>query len=770
MFLSTKIERKNNNLLIIFKKNVGASPFCYIFASMFIMVKRLNYLNGLLLLLLLQMAGMAVGRANEVVPVFQSKPSVADSILNHMFQSASVYSTQVKSYEAELYLKGVMRIHKRNSIIKYVPSMFRFEKGVNNYLHESISNLHYTAPNIYDRKIRAVSTTFPGGNSRFFDVLDYLKFNIYSPSVMDDKILSPLNPASSKHYRYVLDSVSYNKGEPYYKIQVIPRFSSTQLIEGYFWISTADWHISYMMFQGKYDVVTFRLDVQMGDTQQTKYLPHLMHLNVFFSFMNNKMEMNYTGWMKYGAVSFRTDDEMMLRNVVKKKRYKQYKYNLSNSYTLTCDTTQMLQNLDAFNRIRPIPLSAWEDSLYVAFDKRRQERADTLQAENETKKNKTSVFWGQVGDVLVRSYNIDMSKVGNVKCSPLINPLLIGYSHRKGISYRQVFKYNKIFHDGRTLRLAPQVGYNFTKKELYAKIDAQYVYNPRRHGSFEVYAGNGNRIYSSVVLDQLNAMPDSSFSFDGLELDYFKDVYLNVSHNIEIVNGLNLWTGISMHWRYTKSTPEVEARVRSRYNSFAPRVRLTWTPGLYYYMNGNRKIDVGSRFPTFVLDYERGIPVMEHSGTYARLEVSAEQKIRVRNIHTIAYHVGAGCFSNSKDMYFVDYVDFADRNLPQGWSDDIGGTFQMLDGRWYNASRHYVRGNVTYETPFLLLYPVTRLLSFVQKERVYAGVLFMPHLNPYLEIGYGLGTHLFDFGVFVGNEQGKFTSVGCKFTFELFNK
>jgi putative nucleotidyltransferase with HDIG domain len=25
-------------------------------------------------------------------------------------------------------------------------------------------------------------------------------------------------------------------------------------------------------------------------------------------------------------------------------------------------------------------------------------------------------------------------------------------------------------------------------------------------------------------------------------------------------------------------------------------------------------------------------------------------------------------------------------NLPQGWNDDIGGTFQMLDGRWYNAS------------------------------------------------------------------------------------
>ncbi len=54
-------------------------------------------------------------------------------------------------------------------------------------------------------------------------------------------------------------------------------------------------------------------------------------------------------------------------------------------------------------------------------------------------------------------------------------------------------------------------------------------------GSIEIHGGNGNRIYSSVVLDQLEQIPDSAFTFDGLELDYFKDVYVDVSHNIEPV-------------------------------------------------------------------------------------------------------------------------------------------------------------------------------------------------------------------------------------------
>lgn len=706
----------------------------------------------------------AVGGGNQAL-ASSYKPYVADTILTRIFRSASVYAEEVGEYKADLYLKGRLQIHKQNKIIKYVPSMFRFEKGINDYIHESISGLRYTAPNIYDRKIRAVSTTFTGGNSRFFDILEFMKFNIYAPSLMEDKLLSPLNEQSSVHYYYLLDSVDYWKAGEVYKIRVIPRYRSTQLLEGFFWISTKDWTIRYLDFRGKYDLIRFHIAMRMGEAEDTKYLPQLINLDIIFKFLRNNLEMNYTGWLKYDEVIFKKKEEMDL--LLRKSR----KYNLSNSYTLTCDTTQLVQDRDSFARIRPLPLTDWEDSLYRAFDERRwKERGDTL-PKVETKFKKNLVYMGQLGDALISSYNVDISKVGNITCSPLINPLLVSYSHRNGISYSQEFKYNKLFHDGRLLHIVPQIGYNFTKKELYAKMDAEYVYNPEKHGSIMINVGNGNRIYSSIVLDQLKQTPDSIFSFDGLELDCFKDVYLNLSHNIEILNGLTVWTGIAMHWRYAvNGTPEVAERVRLRYNSFAPRLRVEWTPGMYYYMNGHRKINIGSRYPTFLIDYERGIKVMKNFGEYERFEFSAEQKIRVRDLHTIAYHIGGGFFTNQEDMYFVDYVNFANRNLPQGWNDDIGGTFQMLDGRWYNASRHYFRGNMTYETPFLLLYPVGRLLSFIQKERIYAGVLFMPHLNPYVELGYGVGTHLFDFGVFIGNEKGKFTSVGCKFTFELFNR
>lgn len=141
------------------------------------------------------------------------------------------------------------------------------------------------------------------------------------------------------------------------------------------------------------------------------------------------------------------------------------------------------------------------------------------------------------------------------------------------------------------LRIVPQIGYNFTRKELYVKADTEFQYWPEKQAGFEINVGNGNRIYSSVVLDQLKQLPDSTFNFDKVELDYFKDVYLNLFHNIEVVNGLYIKAGVSIHWRYLANKKRLEAEkplpeedwlalkgIRSEYNTFAPVYVLSGLP------------------------------------------------------------------------------------------------------------------------------------------------------------------------------------------------
>lgn len=732
----------------------------------------MHYIRIVRLIIFCLLLPLAVQAKREKVDM-PDKPMVSDSILQCIFQFSPFYSRIIDEYKADLYIKGKVKVHKRNHLIRYVPSMFRFEKHINDYLMESLSELHYTAPDIYDRKIKAVSTTFPRNRGQITDVMDCLNMNIYSSSLMSDKLLSPLDKKSSRYYHYLLDSIAGPPDCQRYKILIIPKFRGTQLVSGYMWVSDQIWTIRELYIEGVYDVIRFKVRVKMGEEGDVEFLPVQFDLNLVFKFIGNHLEMDMGAWLKYNEIKF-------YEGAARRKSQKKHHHDLTESYKLTCDSEQLITDKEKFNELRPIPLSALEDSLYRSYALRQ----DTLLRVPKKKKNEHLEFWGELGDMLISSYNVNLSSMGSVHCSPLINPVLLDYSHSRGFSYKQKFKYSRLFHDGRILRISPQIGYNFTHKELYVKADADWQYWPEKQASFEVSVGNGNRIYSSVVLDQLKQLPDSTFNFDQLELDYFKDVYLNLFHNIEIVNGLFIKAGVSVHWRYLINNSKVILEkplpdkdwaalrgIRSEYNSFAPRIRIEWTPGMYYYMNGRRKMNVGSSMPTFMLDYERGIKgVFKSTGAHERWEFDIQQNLKLSGIRSIGYRIGGGMFTKQEDMYFVDFANFARRNLPEGWNDDIGGTFQLLDGRWYNSSRQYWRGNFTYESPFILLKPLNRWLGLVQQERLYGGILFMPHLNPYIELGYGIGTHIFDVGAFVSTINGQFDTFGFKFTFELFNK
>ena len=78
--------------------------------------------------------------------------------------------------------------------------------------------------------------------------------------------------------------------------------------------------------------------------------------------------------------------------------------------------------------------------------------------------------------------------------------------------------------------------------------------------------------------------------------------------------------------------------------------------------------------------------------------------------------------------------------------------------------------HLTYEAPFLLLRHLMKYTQYVLNERLYLNALVVPHLKPYLEVGYGIGTHIFDFGLFASFANWKYQEIGCKFTFELFNR
>lgn len=727
--------------------------------------KQIKITSLAILLLFLVQKGMAYSVLNP----YTGKPISTDSILDHVMTYSPFYQTIVDDFKAELYIKGKVHVKKRNFIIRYVPSMFRLQKGVRDYLLETSSDLHFTAPNIYDQKVKASLGTLKGRKS-VPGLLEYFNVNIYSSSLLnDERLLSPLAANARKYYTFMLDSVMGPRGNLDYKIRFIPKTKSDQLVGGYMLVSSNVWSVREIRFSGRSELITFMCKIQMGAVgSKDEFLPVRYDLEARFNFLGNKIDGNYTALLKYKSIDLKEER-------VRKKEKKNY--NLSESFSLSCAKGAYYTDSTAFAVLRPIPLDKNDKAIYRDYFLRK----DTLQ---KKVRSRGSSFWGTMGDIFVEDYKINLSHVGSVRCSPFINPLLLNYGST-GLSYRQDFRYSRLFPGDKLLRIVPKIGYNFTHKEFYWALNADFEYWPQKRGGFDLSMGSGNRIYSSGVLDALKEMPNNTFDFDKFRLDYFRDLYINFNHRIEPINGLEVRLGFSSHKRTAVNSvkfeyignitsippPDFLTKLKKTYISVAPHVRLEFTPGQYYYLNGKRKMNLRSDYPTFSFDYERGLKgVFSSTGQYERLEVDVQHKIRLGLMRNIYYRLGAGAFTNQEELYFVDFANFSRNNLPVGWNDEIGGVFHLLDGRWYNSSRKYVRGHFTYEAPFLLIPHLIKYTRYVQNERLYLSVLSVPHLQPYLEIGYGIGTHVFDVGVFVSSENWNFNQIGCKFTFELFNR
>lgn len=694
-----------------------------------------------------------------------------DSVLVNIFNSVSQHAETVRQYQAQTYIRSQYKVHRRNVLIRMVPSMFKFYDGVSDYLTESVGEVQYVAPDVYHMKLRALSGTFRRNQVGLYNALEFLNVNVYSPTtLLPDKLISPFNQRAVKYYDYYLDSIMGSSDSPNYCIRIVPRNNGIQLVDGTVVVNSGTWLIRELTLHGRIDLVDFTLHVQMGEGEGSELLPARCDVNLMFRFLWNRIESDYSAFFSYDNLVLDGDEEKESFAPVSDE------YDLTRQYLLKCDDSEVMYDTAYIAPFRPEPLDTTLQNMYADFNTLQQEQ--TLSTPLYKRRNR--VFWGNVSDALTDSYTLDLNRLGHFHFSPILDLGMLSYSPSNGVSYKQQFNYYRLFKDNRLFKVSPKAGYNFTRKELYWSADLDFYYAPERLGAFTLKVGNGNRIYTSRIMDKLSQQRDTLVDFSKLNLNYFKDMYVQVGNRIEISNGLQLFTGIDVHRRKAVRPSELVVKdelqrptsffMQPTYITFAPRVKVVCTPGQYYYMDGLRKVYLHSNYPTFSFDYEHGLKgVMGSNGSYGRMEADIYQCIRLSSVSNLYYRYGGGVFTEQKGVYFVDFANFSRSNLPVGWEDEISGAFHLLDNDWYNSSRWYSRAHLTFEAPFIILPRMHRYQGVVHSERLYGSILYTTHLHPYVELGYGIGTYLFNLGIFTSNVNGQFHEVGCKFTFELFS-
>jgi hypothetical protein len=171
--------------------------------------------------------------------------------------------------------------------------------------------------------------------------------------------------------------------------------------------------------------------------------------------------------------------------------------------------------------------------------------------------------------------------------------------------------------------------------------------------------------------------------------NYILRDYIAAYHRIELFNGFYLLADVDFSDR--KSVDNYDSRtfigdliedddpiVFEEYQAVTSALSLFYTPGQKYLTEPNRKVVLGSRYPTFELTYKKGWdPTSGSAVNWDYLEAGMGQQITLGTLGNSKYTLRLGQFINSKKVPFVDLLRFRQSD-PYLFSSPLG-SFQLLD-------------------------------------------------------------------------------------------
>ena len=707
--------------------------------------------SSIYLILLCLSIGISEGKPD----IFAVDGIDADSIILQTIKRAELYCEYVDEYEAQVYVKGINEILKKNVLSSFIPELLIIDKKNDRNIMEAIAEVRYKAPNLFFQNIKAVSGTTRNVKEVQSRAMHFFNMNIYNPTSFNDEILMPLSEKAFKYYKFSLLSDKDSLDKKIITIKIEPKINSQKLIKGTISIISDLWIVSSVDISGEWQLSKFRLCADFGISDKEFLLPVETNLFISTKLLGNHIKEHYVSKIKYTAVKQYDDNS---------KRNK-LGYDLTEYFKIKLDSLPIVKDSVFWNENRPVPLTESDKAIYDGNRKKSEKTAtDSI---NFGKKE-----W-ELTKNIVSSKQFDFME-SKFRYSGLLNPLKLAYSKLDGFVYWQQLKLHHSSISGKTIAFEPDVGFVFKRKEIFYKLPLNWLYQPQHMGTISLSLGNRNTAYNSKVIDKINEeLKDSIINFDDLDLKYYKHHYLSLTNDYELLNGFVSNIGINYHL-YKPVLPDIQLPVPSEnlisddYVSFTPVIGFTYTPRQYYRMIDRRKVYVGSNFPTFSAEYARGVPnILNGNSEYERVEADVLQLIPLGLIRSLRYYVGGGIFTNTKSIYFADFTKYSKRNFPRSWNDQMGGVFHLLDSKWYNASNSYAQVHLMYESPFMFLHFVKGIGKEILRERIYVGQLYLPALPSYTEIGYAVGNYIFSAGIFAGFEKTKCNGLGVKFNFEI---
>jgi hypothetical protein len=341
---------------------------------------------------------------------------------------------------------------------------------------------------------------------------------------------------------------------------------------------------------------------------------------------------------------------------------------------------------------------------------------------------------------------------------------ILQYNTVEGTAVNLGLQYRKWYADNnRELSITPTLRYGWANQRLQLKVDGRYYYDPFKLSSLQVSGGR--------FVSQLNSgEPISPFwnAFYTLlrEKNYLKlyeKSYLNLAHQTEVVNGLLV--NLSLEYadrrpmanatdfvftdrtsqRFTSNSPqnaELADTFFPRHQALVSSLALQFRPAQRYITRPDEKWVMGSRYPTFRLNYTKAWKgILAGDVSYDKIAFSISDRQEAGLLGTSNYQVQVGGFLRRGPLYFMDFKHFSGNQTM--YAGNFSG-FQLLDYYRYSTTKRYLEAHFSHEFNGFIFNKIPLFRRLKWQEVATVNYLNTPDSKHYLELGLGI-EHIFKF-------------------------
>jgi hypothetical protein len=607
----------------------------------------------------------------------------AYEIIRQAIKKRSFYENQVKAFQAEIYIKGMIKLRELPDKFmgQKIPDEGREEMGLDSsgkgiiYLSESVTKVSSSPPDKF--KLEVLSSRVSGSNGLGFDFPVFINFYKNNVEVFDGNLnprgfISPIAEGALKYYRYKYLGTFFEGETMVNTIQVIPRRDYEPLFSGIINITEGDWRI-------------FSCNLLLTKKSQMEVLDSLsisqIHIPVEADIWRIKSQVVHFSFdqfkIKLAGDFVNVYSDYDLEPEFAKKFF--------NRVIIKYDSTVNEKTKEYWDTIRPVPLEPEEikdykfkDSLLKARVESPTKNFDSL-AKRQGPVTIMQILWKGVNRT-----NYDSANLYHFKSDALLKTLQYNtveglVIHPSLVLSKKMEKLNtrvSFIADARygfnNQHLNPWAGFTFNSDDVFdinkkRKRKSFYVAGGKRVSQFFKESdidGLGNSLGTLLYGRNEMKIYENYFAKTGFLKQWESSAKILVEVGFEDRLPMENTTDFILNkkWlkRFTPNYPvQVLSKQFSRHQSVQLHVAYSITPGQRYIQFPGRKTAIGSKYPKFTLDYTKGFKdVLGSDVDFDKWDLNVTDDINLKLGGTIKYNATIGGFLNSKSTFIQDFKHF----------------------------------------------------------------------------------------------------------------